>query len=66
MIHRKKELTFFVILAGCLLVSLGYNWHLSQSVQRLESSIQRNRWVTPLEYQRIVEEIKRLENTKYE
>jgi hypothetical protein len=65
MIHRKKELTFFVILAGCLLLSLGYNWHLSRVIQRLENTIQRNSWVTPLEYQKIVEEIKRLENVKY-
>ena len=65
MIHRKKELTFFVILAGCLLLSLGYNWHLSRVIQRLENTIQRYSWVTPLEYQKIVEEIKRLENVKY-
>jgi Tfp pilus assembly protein PilO len=65
MIHRKKELTFFVILVGCLLLSLGYNWHLSWCIQRLENAIQRNSWVTPLEYQKIVEEIKRLENVKY-
>jgi Tfp pilus assembly protein PilO len=65
MIYRKKELTFFVILAGCLLLSLGYNWHLSRVIQRLENTIQRNSWVTPLEYQKIVEEIKRLENVKY-
>lgn len=65
MTHRKKELTFFVILAGCLLLSLGYNWHLSRVIQRLENTIQRDSWVTPLEYQKIVEEIKRLENVKY-
>jgi Tfp pilus assembly protein PilO len=65
MMHRKKELTFFVILAGCLLLSLGYNWHLSRVIQRLENTIQRDSWVTPLEYQKIVEEIKRLENVKY-
>jgi len=65
MIHRKQELTFFVILIGCLLLSLGYNWHLSRCIQRLENTIQRNSWVTPLEYQKIVEEIKRLENVKY-
>jgi Tfp pilus assembly protein PilO len=65
MIHRRKELTFFVILAGCLLLSLGYNWHLSRVIQRLENTIQRDSWVTPLEYQKIVEEIKRLENVKY-
>jgi Tfp pilus assembly protein PilO len=65
MTYRKKELTFFVILAGCLLLSLGYNWHLSRVIQRLENTIQRNSWVTPLEYQKIVEEIKRLENVKY-
>jgi Tfp pilus assembly protein PilO len=66
MIHRKKELTFFIILAGCLLLSLGYNWHLSRAIQRLENTIQRYSWVTPLEYQKIVEEIKRLENVKYQ
>jgi Tfp pilus assembly protein PilO len=66
MIHRKKELTFFVILAGCLLLSLGYNWHLSRVIQRLENTIQRYSLVTPLEYQKIVEEIKRLENVKYQ
>jgi Tfp pilus assembly protein PilO len=66
MIHRKKESTFFVILVGLLLISLGYNWHLTQCIQRLENSIQCNRWLTPLEYQKITEELKRLENTKYE
>jgi Tfp pilus assembly protein PilO len=66
MMHRKKELTFFVILAGCLLLSLGYNWHLSRVIQRLENTIQRYSLVTPLEYQKIVEEIKRLENVNYQ
>lgn len=66
MTYRKKELTFFVVLIGCLLLSLGYNWHLIQCVQRLENSIICNRWLSPLEYQKITEELKRLENTKYE
>jgi len=65
MIYRKPQLTLFVILVGCLLLSLGYNWHLTQCVQKLENSIQCNRWLTPLEYQKITEELKRLENTKY-
>lgn len=66
MIHRKKELTVYVILVGCLLLSLGYNWHLSQRLQHLENNTQRDRWLTESEYKQIVEEINRLQNTKYE
>lgn len=59
-------LTLFVLLFGCLFLSLGYNIHLIHCIQKLENSIQCNYWLTPSEYEQIKKELDRLEKVKYE
>lgn len=66
MIFRKPlQIFLLVILIGTLILSLGYNYHLVQCLNKLENTIHCSLFMSPLEYQKITEELNRLENTKY-
>lgn len=65
MIYRSNYLTLFVVMLGALLFSIGFNAHLYQKVQSLENTLQANSFVSPLEYQKIKEELLRLDNINY-
>jgi hypothetical protein len=60
------KLSFFVLFFGSLLLSLGYNLHLINCVNKLENSLQNNHWITDQEYSEIKKELLRLEKVKYE
>lgn len=65
MIYRSNYLTLFVVLFGALLLSAGFNVHLYQKVQSLENNLQANSWVSPLEFEKIKQELFRLDNIDY-
>ena len=60
------KLSFFVLFFGALFLSLGYNLHLINCVNKLENSLQNNHWITDQEYSEIKKELLRLEKVKYE
>lgn len=66
MIDRSPHLTLYVIILGLLCFSMGYSFHLTQKINQLESIIHCNTFIDPFDYERIKQEILRLENTKYE
>lgn len=59
------KLSFVVIFFGILLLSLGYNIHLTNCIRKLENSLQNNHWITDKEYEEIKKELIRLETMKY-
>lgn len=58
-------LTLITALVGLLCLSLGYNLHLCDCIQKLENSIVCNYWVSPSEYEQIKKELDRLEKVEY-
>lgn len=66
MTNRSPHLTLYITILGLLCFSMGYNLHLTQRINQLESIIHCNTFIDPFDYERIKQEILRLENTKYE
>lgn len=66
MINRSPNLTLYVIILGFLCFSIGYNFHLTQRINQLENIVHCNTFMDPFDYEKIKEEILRLENVKYE
>lgn len=66
MINRSPHLTLYVIILGFLCFSIGYNFHLTQRINQLENIVHCNTLMDPFDYEKIKEEILRLENIKYE
>jgi hypothetical protein len=64
MIHRSKHLSVYVILIGTLLFSLGFNIVQHKRIKSLEH-LSGNSWVTDVEYQKIKQEIERLEKNPF-
>lgn len=59
-------MSLFVLLVGGLLFSAGYNFYQAQRIKDLENTIVSNGFLDPFNYEKIKEEITRLENVKYE
>lgn len=66
MTNRCTNLTALVILVGCLIFSIGYNLHQAQTIERLQNTIKFHSVSDPFDYEKIKEEILRLENVKYQ
>jgi hypothetical protein len=66
MTNRIKNLPLFVFLVGGLFFSAGYNFYQAQRIKDLENTIASNGFLDPFNYEKIKEEITRLENVKYE
>ena len=64
MIHRSKHLSVYVVLIGTLLFSVGFNILQYQRIKSLEH-LSSNSWVTDVEYQKIKQEIERLEKNPF-
>lgn len=66
MTNRCNNLTVLVILIGSLIFSIGYNFHQAQIIDRLQNTIKFHSVSDPFDYEKIKQEILRLENVKYE
>lgn len=66
MINRCNNLVIFVILVGGLIFSIGYNVYQAEIINDLENTISCHSIVDPFDYEKIKEEILRLENVKYQ
>lgn len=66
MTNRCNNLTTLVILIGALIFSIGYNFHQAQVINKLQNTISFHSVSDPFDYEKIKQEILRLENVKYE
>ena len=65
MSYRSKHLPFYTMLVGALLLSVGFNFLQNNRIKYLEKH--RNHvWVTDLEYEKIKQEIERLDKNRGE
>lgn len=66
MTNRSKNLPIYILLIGALVFSVSYNIYQAQKIETLENTITCNSFLDPFDYNKIKEEIMRLENVKYE